>query len=303
LEIVFSPLPVILVWDSLLQGHSGNLGNMIEARTSLKGSATALAAVAAASGGASAADVSAFRTSPVAAPSWEGWYAGASLGASWLSSNQDPGGLLFSARGFTGSGAVGGAGTTAGAAGWMLGLQGGYNWQHSNFVYGLESDISWIGANTASSNSSSVAWGRYSAASASSSRVDALWTFRTRFGIDFNGTLPYLTAGFALGHIQNSLLLTSYAGSSFPPPAPNLSAISGTSWVPGVVVGGGIEHQLTRNWNLRGEIMWVGFESKQLGNPLGPGAALGYAGVNGAGGAAKFTNSLTFGKVGLNYRF
>ena len=68
-------------------------------------------------------------------------------------------------------------------------------------------------------------------------------------------------------------------------------------------MGGGIEHQLTRSWSLRGEIMWVGFESKQLGNPLGPTAALGYAGVNGAGGAEKFTNSLTFGKVGLNYRF
>jgi outer membrane immunogenic protein len=182
-------------------------------------------------------------------------------------------------------------------------LAGGYNWQHSNFVYGLESDISWIGSNTASSNSTNGAWGgRYQAASASSSRVDVLWTFRTRFGIDFNGTLPYLTAGLALGHIQNTLQLTSYAGSGFQN-RPNLSAISGTSWVPGVVVGGGIEHQLTRSWSLRGEIMWVGFESKQLGNPLGPTAALGYAGVNGAGGAEKCTNSLTFGKVGLNYRF
>jgi outer membrane immunogenic protein len=279
---------------------------MIEARTSLKGSATALAAVAAASGGATAADVSAFRPSPVAAPSWDGWYAGASLGASWLSSNQDPAGLAFSATGGFAGGtptSAGGAGTTAGAAGWMIGLQGGYNWQHSNFVYGLESDISWIGSNTASSNSTNGAWGgRYQAASASSSRVDVLWTFRTRFGIDFNGTLPYLTAGLALGHIQNTLQLTSYAGSGFQN-RPNLSAISGTSWVPGVVVGGGIEHQLTRSWSLRGEIMWVGFESKQLGNPLGPTAALGYAGVNGAGGAEKFTNSLTFGKVGLNYRF
>jgi hypothetical protein len=100
---------------------------MIEARTSLKGSATALAAVAAASS-ATAADVSAFRPSPVAAPSWEGWYAGASLGASWLSSNQDPAGLAFSATGGFAGGtptSAGGAGTTAGAAGWMIGLQGG----------------------------------------------------------------------------------------------------------------------------------------------------------------------------------
>jgi outer membrane immunogenic protein len=120
---------------------------MIEARTALKGSATAAAAVAAASGGAVAADVSTLRTVPASPPGWEGFYGGASLGASWLSSNQDPGGVNVGAQGFGGSG--GGAGTTAGAAGVLLGLQGGYNWQHSNFVYGLETDISWIGSNTA----------------------------------------------------------------------------------------------------------------------------------------------------------
>jgi outer membrane immunogenic protein len=277
------------------------LGNMIEARTGLKGSATAVAAVAAASGGAVAADVSTLRPAPVAAPSWEGFYGGASLGASWLSSNQDPGGIIVGAQGITGAGSAGGAGTTAGAAGVLIGLQGGYNWQHSNFVYGLETDISWIGSNTASSNSS-FAVGRYNTnLSSSSSRVDALATFRARFGIDFNGTLPYLTAGFALGHIQNTFLMTAYSGGGAANPS-TLAGISGTSWVPGVVVGGGIEHQLTRQWTLRGEIMWVGFESKQLGNPLGP-TALGYRGAISLGGASKFTDNLTLGQVGLNYRF
>src|ERR1700731_4700163 len=50
-------------------GHWG-LGNMIEARTALKGSATAAAAVAAASGGAVAADVSTLRTVPASPPGW-----------------------------------------------------------------------------------------------------------------------------------------------------------------------------------------------------------------------------------------
>jgi outer membrane immunogenic protein len=177
-------------------------------------------------------------------------------------------------------------------------LQGGYNWQHSNFVYGLEGDISWIGSNTASSNATfGVISG--TASSSSSSRVNALATFRTRFGIDFNGTLPFLTAGLALGHIQNTFSMIAYSGGGNPPRA---FGTAGESWVPGVVVGGGIEHQLTRQWTLRGDIQWVGFESRQLGNPL-PATALGYAGAINKGGAEKFTNSLTLGKVGLNYRF
>jgi outer membrane immunogenic protein len=181
-------------------------------------------------------------------------------------------------------------------------LQGGYNWQHSNFVYGLETDFSWIGANTASSNSSFGVGGYTGGSSSSSSRVDALATFRARFGIDFNGTLPYLTAGLALGHIQNTFSLTAYNGAFFSPASLSTFGTGDTSWVPGVVVGGGIEHQLTRQWTLRGDIQWVGFESKQLGNPLGP-TALGFHGAISNGGAAKFTNNLTLGTVGLNYRF
>jgi hypothetical protein len=56
LKIVFSLPPIILFRYGLLLWDIRGLRNMIEARTGLKGSATALAAVAAASGGASAAD-------------------------------------------------------------------------------------------------------------------------------------------------------------------------------------------------------------------------------------------------------
>jgi opacity protein-like surface antigen len=131
--------------------------------------------------------------------------------------------------------------------------------------------------------------------------VDALATFRARFGIDFNGTLPYLTVGFALGHLQNNFALTGYNGAAFNTASLSSFANSQSSWVPGVVVGGGIEHQLTRQWTLRGEIMWVGFESQQMANPL-PAAGLYSAAIN-RGGAAKISDDLTLGKVGLNYRF
>jgi outer membrane immunogenic protein len=262
---------------------------------------TAFAAIAAASSGAVAADMS-FGTAlppPPLAPSWDGFYVGANLGASWLNSTQDPSGLAIGSAGSP-FGSTGGTSTTATAVGFLGGVQLGYNWQHSNFVYGLETDLSWIGSNTASSTGNlSFGSSRYNTSAASSSQVDALATFRARFGLDFNGTLPYLTAGFALGHMKNAFSLTAYNGSV--PGATSTFAATQTSWVPGVVVGGGIEHQLTRNWTLRGEILWVGFESKQFANPIG--LPLGYAGAVNNGGVAKFSDSLTIGRVGLNYRF
>jgi len=272
----------------------------------------ALAAIAAASSGATAADMSFAKVpAPVLAPTWEGLYVGGSLGASWLNSVQDPAGISIVPFGVPGPGFLGSApgapSSTANAVGFLGGFQLGYNWQHGNFVYGLESDFSWIGSdNGSSANSiplqvSPVA--RYAATTNSSSKVDGLATFRARFGLDFNGTLPYLTAGFALGHMKNIFSITAYNGGPFTGViSTSTSTITQTSWVPGVVLGGGVEHQLTRNWTLRGEIMWVGFQSKDVANPL-PFTALGYGGAVNNGGVAKFSDSLTIGKVGMNYRF
>jgi outer membrane immunogenic protein len=283
----------------------------MDARLSIKdttaATTTALAAIAAASSGAAAADVSfSAKAPPPPVPTWEGLYLGASLGASWLNSVQDPSGISLRGSGGGGVGLIpvgtsGATSSTVNAAGWLGGFQLGYNWQHSNFVYGLESDFSWIGSNSASSNSN-FAFGRYSANTSSSSRVNALATFRARFGLDFNGTMPYLTGGFAFGHMQNALSLTAYNGGNFNPATFSTAAVTQTSWVPGVVVGGGVEHQLARNWALRGEIMWVGFQTKQVANPYGF-PSLGYAGAVNNGGLAKFSDTLTIAKVGLNYRF
>jgi opacity protein-like surface antigen len=70
--------------------------------------------------------------------------------------------------------------------------------------------------------------------------------------------------------------------------------------VPGVAVGGGIEHKLTQNWTIKGEVLWVGFVDKQLANPLSSAA---YGAITSTGGPIKFSNDLTIAKLGLNYRF
>ena len=98
--------------------------------------------------------------------------------------------------------------------------------------------------------------------------------------------MPYLTAGFALADVKNSYTL-GYAGGG------SISSSTRSSWQPGVVFGGGIEHQFTNHWSVKGEVLWVGLKDTTI--PAVPGYA--------AGGNVQFSNSMVIGRVGLNYRF
>ena len=261
-------------------------------------SSTALfaAAAAAASAPASAADLPSKvpLAPPIIAPTWQGLYVGASVGGSWLNSNVDP--SAFSLQGPGGYG--GGSSSSANKVGLLGGLQLGYNWQSRNFVYGLEADYNWLGTNSATVNGTSPLGGYYagySAQTTASTKINQVATFRARFGIDFDGTMPYLTAGLALGHITNSFA-ANFAYSGEGPTAVHSTAAQRSSWEPGLVVGGGIEHQFAdRHWSLRGEVMWIGFRDTNLNVPDG----FGY----GVTAPVRFSNSMVLGKVGLNYRF
>jgi outer membrane immunogenic protein len=232
-------------------------------------SSTAAFAAAAAAATATSANAADLITKAPLAPSqsWQGYYVGGSLGVSWLNSDPDSvGSYGYSVAGVSKSSGVGILG----------GLQAGYNWQDRNFVYGIEGDISFVGAGKATSNGSLLAYGGYAASK--SSQIQGLGTLRARVGWDFGGTMPYLTGGFALGSIKHSYT-DGYTGS-----------YSKTSWVPGLALGAGVEHMITNTrWTVRGEVMWVGFQSTNL--DLTPGYS------------TKFNDTLLTAKVGLNYRF
>jgi outer membrane immunogenic protein len=252
--------------------------------TKIVNSSAVLAAVAAAaaSSPASAADLI-MKAAPMStfAPNWQGLYVGGSVGATWLNSTQDDGGVnLF--------GYVGGAQSQkASSLGALAGLQAGYNFQDRNFVYGLEADISWAGGAKATTNSTFSSYSGYSGTK--TSKIDGLATFRARFGYDFGGTMPYFTFGVALGEIK-STYAAAYGGTS-------LGGASKTSWEPGLAVGGGIEHRFTNSpWSIKGEMLWVGFKDTKLDVVGVPG----YAGNNGS---VKFSNDLVLGRIGVNYRF
>jgi outer membrane immunogenic protein len=288
----------------------------METCTTAKLSTGALAAIAAAASSDANAIDRAAAPQPAPVTNWQGFYGGASVGASWLRSVQDDaaavnGMTINPAEGFGVGSVAGGGSTTARAFGLLGGLQLGYNWQHGNFVYGMEGDFSWLGGTASSAGAAAATLTKGSktfpgigrGTTSRSSRVNALATFRGRFGWDFSGTMPYFTLGVAWGRTRNTW---SFASGPFTPsfefiggfPATAVAATS-TSWVPGVVLGGGVEHQLSKQWTLRGELMWVGFEGRNLNPLFSPGYR--QFGVNGA--PVKFSNDLVLVKAGLNYRF
>ncbi len=171
------------------------------------GAALAAAMVASlATSPAAAADLSRGYTAPApyTAFSWAGLYAGANLGyqfGSVSNSNTSPNGF-------------------------MGGLQIGYNWQSSQFVYGVESDIQLSGADDAS-------LGR---------KFSNPWfgTVRGRAGFAVNNILFYGTGGLAYGgsHLET---------------AGGTESHSHFGWA----VGAGAEVALTRSWSAKVEYLFV----------------------------------------------
>ena len=84
-------------------------------------------------------------------------------------------------------------------AGWLGGVQGGYNWQAygSPFVLGIETDIQ---ASTILGQGSDLNGAAYK------SRLQALGTVRGRAGYAMDRALVYFTGGLAYGSVDNEAI-------------------------------------------------------------------------------------------------
>ena len=197
---------------------------------------------------------------PVVAPlyNWTGPYIGIAGGYGWGHSNQtDP--QIIDDGSHTLNGAI-------------IGGTLGYNWQQAMWVFGVEGDYSWADI---SGSSSTCGFGPPHPCG---SKIESLGTLRGRIGYAMGATgnwLPYVTGGLAVGEVNAWTSLFSRSGSDF---------------VAGWTIGGGVEVGITQNWSAKFEYLYVDLGSHQMFNvtPIVPETV-------------SFTANIIRG--GINYRF
>ena len=176
--------------------------------------------------------------------------------------------------------------------GFIGGGQIGYNWQSGSFVYGIEADISGLAAKF------DTDWrpDRGNPSIVSTHSVDWLATIRGRAGLAVDRTLLYVTAGVAFGGVNNRVhaFCNVQAGGGQCNPADTETVLSNDETRVGWVAGGGIEHALTYNWTVRGEVLYVDLGQSDKINTVSGGGDQ-YSG--------RFSNELVIARVGFNYKW
>lgn len=246
--------------------------------------ATASSVAVAAAGGAQAADMAVKSPppspTPVAAPSWAGFYVGGNIGAAWQKMSADPVSPYGTYQ------VNHGAPTSQNFNNVIGGLEIGYNWQTGTFVYGLEADLSWLSG----SHSNTVIGGgtNCDVNCGVSTSMNWLDTVRARAGFALNNNwLLYGTGGVAFAKVQNSFNFGDSSALSF------VNNKSVTKTLTGWVAGGGIEYMISPHVIVGGEVLYVGLPSTSVVQ-------------NNPGNQTKtttFKNNLVIGRLKMDYKF
>jgi outer membrane immunogenic protein len=167
---------------------------------------------------------------PLNSYSWAGPYLGANLGYEWGSVSNNP----------------------AKPAGFVGGIQAGYNFHNGPFVFGVEGDIQAAGA-----DDTFAPW-----------KFSNPWfgTVRGRAGYAFNNILFYGTVGLAFGELRTETF--GWTGSH-----------TTVGWTAGV----GAEFGIAQNWSAKIEYLFLDLSSSQVaitGVSNGYSASVVRAGVN-----------------------
>jgi outer membrane immunogenic protein len=248
---------------------------------------------------------------------WTGFYFGGSVGGGWMtnsatetvtSTSCEP--LVCALIGPAGSalaaGVPGALSTTR--AGFLAGVQAGYNWQWGRYVLGVETDISGtsISGSSSFSNQAPIA-APFSVAAfgAQSEKLDYFGTIRGRAGyLVTDPLLAYVTGGFAYGDATSSTSLgTTLVPGCLPgvgclqAPTGETSSSSRAGWT----IGGGLEWMFARNFTVKGEYLYYDFGSVSYPGPsvLNSFAGVGLYGATTSATAA-FKGSIV--RVGLNFK-
>lgn len=160
---------------------------------------------------------------PAATGDWTGAYVGGHIG--WVSGNVDW--ETLPTPGLTGSYSLGG---------WLLGAQGGYNWQMDTFVLGVEGDVS-LGDIVSDEDLSGFI----------DRQINWEASLRARAGVSFDAILLYATAGVAVANSTSELF----------------GIVDDTQTHVGWTVGVGVEAMVADNVSAKLEYRYSDFGSQQ----------------------------------------
>lgn len=222
--------------------------------------------------------------------SWAGCYIGGNAGYAWGSSNvtfTETGAFVFRPPADVAySEQLGSPNITM--SGFTGGGQAGCNYQSENFVIGLEGDGEFTGLKGTIDASGTIPVGGTPVLANVSVSNSALFTARARGGVVIDGTLFYVTGGYAGGDVSYSEFVTHNPGVSF-------MSGAASSIKSGWTVGGGVEYAITYNWTIKGEYLYVNLGS------------IGFTAANNLNPAFNSLNSAAFKesivRLGLNYKF
>lgn len=237
---------------------------------------SAAALIAATTCSASAADLAPrpYVKAPIAATvyDWTGFYLGGQVGAASISpSFKDTDSFFLN----NSDNHVLNADRKVGVTG---GVYGGYNWQFRNFIVGVEGFWSGYGSSTVTDNVWNFGPSFHGLVSAKLSDTAGV---KARVGLALDDTMVYVAAGPSWGNFSFRAADTNF----------DFDATSHNNVI-GLSVAGGVEHALTPNWIVRGQVQYTAFDTQKLT-------------ANGDGDPYRFgqQTDLLEATVGISYKF
>jgi outer membrane immunogenic protein len=171
------------------------------------------------------------------APSWAGLYIGGQVGGASVSTSFRDVDNAFDSSDLNGDRKLT----------WTAGAYGGFNFQHDSFVYGIEAAWSWLdGTVTIFPYSRADTFVR--------NKLRDYGSVKARAGLALGNTLVYVAAGPAWGGSHFSMAR----------PDPNDESASGNSHRLGLAAATGVEHMLSPNWVLRGQVEYAQFQTQRI---------------------------------------
>ena len=224
---------------------------------------------------------------------WTGFYIGANGG--WGYSNFNP---VISPSGPTAIADFSSQLMSFHAHGPLFGIQGGFNWQKSNWVLGVEGDYDGSGSSGTKQLSTISMLHPVTASDTfmTTDKINALASIRGRIGYALGSGLLYFTGGFAWEDLtRDTSVNAETAPAVFGQNA--LSSVSGHRT--GYVLGGGYEWMVAKHWTVRGEYLFNSFNHTDMDTML----FLPSATPDTRATVTTGQNDVHVFRIGINYKF